>query len=129
MAEKRDYYEVLGVSKGASDDEIKKRIESLQSNTTQTLIRIIKRLKLNLKKLTKLMKSYLIVKRKRVTTSLAMQVDPSYGGGGGAGGFGGLAALVISAIFLKASSVVLVVLQGQIKCTTSWSRYQSKCQY
>ena len=51
MAGKRDYYEVLGVNKTATDEELKKHIENLQKNIIQMPIQIIKkRQKLNLKK-------------------------------------------------------------------------------
>ena len=33
MADKRDYYEVLGISKGASADEIKKAYRKMAKNT------------------------------------------------------------------------------------------------
>ena len=43
MAEKKDYYEVLGVGKTATDDELKKHIDVLQRNITLMLIQIIKK--------------------------------------------------------------------------------------
>ena len=42
MSNKRDYYEVLGVNKNATDEELKKHIENLQKNTIQMQILIIK---------------------------------------------------------------------------------------
>ena len=54
MAEnKRDYYEVLGLGKGASEDEIKKAYRRLAKNIIQTLIRVTNRLKPTLKRSTK----------------------------------------------------------------------------
>ena len=36
LADKRDYYEVMGLQKGASDDEIKKAFRQLAKNIIRT---------------------------------------------------------------------------------------------
>ena len=73
MAEKRDYYEVLGVEKNASADEIKKRIVKKRYNFTQTRTLVTNKQKKNSKRQLRLMKYYLILKRNNVMTSLDMQ--------------------------------------------------------
>ena len=55
MMSKRDYYEVLGVSKSATKDEIRRAIENFQKNITRILIKKQMQKK-NLKKLQKRMK-------------------------------------------------------------------------
>ncbi len=56
MTSKRDYYEVLEVTKTASADEIKKSYRKIAMNIIPTEIREIKQLKKSLKKRPRLTK-------------------------------------------------------------------------
>ncbi len=80
MADKRDYYEVLGINKGASDDEIKKAFR--QSAKKE-------------EKFKEVNEAYEVLsdkdKRARYDQFGHAGVDPNYGAGGPGGGspFGG----------------------------------------
>ena len=54
MADKRDYYEVLGVDKNADDATLKKAYRKLAKKYHPDVIRVIKRLRRNSKKLQRL---------------------------------------------------------------------------
>ena len=70
---KRDFYDVLGVGKNASPDELNQPIENLQLSTTLTKIQVIKLQKINLKKPAKHTEFCQIKKKNKIMITLVMQ--------------------------------------------------------
>ncbi|MCR5041182.1 MAG: molecular chaperone DnaJ, partial [Clostridia bacterium] len=90
MAEKRDYYEVLGLSKGAGEDEIKKAYREAAKKYHPDLHPGDKEAEEKFKECNE---AYEVLsdpqKKERYDRFGHAGVDPSYGAGQGAGGFGG----------------------------------------
>lgn len=90
MAEKRDYYEVLGVQKGASDDEIKKAFRQQSKKYHPDLNPGSKEAEAKFKEVNE---AYQVLsdsdKRSKYDQFGHAGVDPNFGAGGAGGGFNG----------------------------------------
>ncbi|MBR5514890.1 MAG: molecular chaperone DnaJ [Clostridia bacterium] len=90
MADKRDYYEVLGIQKGANEDEIKKAYRKMAKKYHPDLHPGDKDAEANFKEVNE---AYSVLsdadKKARYDQYGHAGVDPSMGGDGGFGGFGG----------------------------------------
>ena len=90
MAEKRDYYEVLGLNKGAGDDEIKKAYRKLAKKYHPDMNPGDSEAEVKFKEVNE---AYSVLsdteKKSRYDQFGHAGVDPNFGGDGGFGGFGG----------------------------------------
>lgn len=90
MADKRDYYEVLGVDKGVNDDDLKKAYRKAAKKYHPDLHPGDKDAEAKFKEVNE---AYEVLsnpdKRQRYDAYGHAGVDPNFGAGGGAGGFGG----------------------------------------
>ena len=118
MAEKRDYYEVLGVAKTASEDEIKSAYRKLAKKYHPDLNPGNAEAEAKFKEVNE---AYGVLSDadKRAKYDQYGTADPQagFGGGGFSGGFGGLAAVAFPAglrIYSKTYSAVLQVQDAAI---------------
>ena len=71
----KEYYNILGINKGASDDEIKKAYRKKAMEFHPDKILIIHKQKINSKKLQKLMMFFQILKRNQTMIDLEQQTQ------------------------------------------------------